>query len=178
MGINIRTKGASGEREVCKILVEHGLVNEASRNLDQVREGGSDVEVLSGVSIEVKRQERLAIKTWWDQVTLSASKMGKVPAVWWRPNRAKWLIMLPAGAIPGERVQVGSEKVGRVPNYALYPHLQFVTVEVFVNWYKLSYCGKVCIRCGVFEPYKEYYTSHKTEDGYTKSCKLCAELGV
>lgn len=140
---NIRNKGFAGEREVCKKLVEYGLVSEASRNLTQVRDSGSDVEVLHHISIEVKRHETLAIKSWWDQVCVSASRVGKIPCVFWRPNNKKWLIMLPAGTVPGPQVNTGVEGVGRVPSYAKYPHLQFVSLPIFVNWYKNNYVRPV-----------------------------------
>ena len=138
MAINIRNKGQTGEREVCSLLVAYGLVSEASRNLDQVREGGSDVEALAKVSIEVKRHEKIAIKSWWDQVGKSATNVGKIPCVMWRPNSHKWLCMLPAGCIPGNQVQVNT-KVGRVPDYGKYPHIQFVDLEVFMAWYKKTF---------------------------------------
>lgn len=140
MGVNIRTKGAGGEREVCRLLVERGLAIEAGRELGQARDSGSDVEVLPHVSIEVKRHENLAINTWWSQVVNSAARVGKIPAVFWRPNHKQWLIMLPAGTIPKAPApcQV-KDRVGRVPNYCRYPHIQFVTFDVFTDWYKETF---------------------------------------
>lgn len=144
MGINIRTKGQIGEREVCKILVEHGLVNEASRNLDQVREGGGDVEALTHFSIEVKRHQNLAIKGWWDQSCASAARMGKIPCVWWRPNSKKWLVMLPKGTMGDWRLPLRPPEAqcGAVIQKN-YPHLDFVHYLDFVAWYKAKYVTEV-----------------------------------
>jgi len=138
MGINIRHKGQIGEREVCAILVEQGLCIEASRELDQVRIGGSDVEALTHMSIEVKRHEKVAVKTYWDQVMKSAAAVGKCPCVWWRPNRKAWLVMLPAGAIPKSDLANSILQCGKIiPKN--YPHLQFVHYKDFCNWYKAKY---------------------------------------
>lgn len=138
MGINIRVKGQIGEREVCAILVEQGLCTEASRELDQVRVGGSDVEALTHMSIEVKRHEKVTVKTYWDQVMKSASAVGKCPCVWWRPNRKAWLVMLPANTIPEGYLLHDILQCGKIiPKN--YPHLQFVHYKDFCNWYKLKY---------------------------------------
>lgn len=153
MGVNIRTKGAGGEREVCRLLVQHGLTLEAGRELGQSRDAGADVEVLSHVSIEVKRHESLAIGTWWAQATTSAANVGKIPAVFWRPNHKQWLVMLPAGTIPGAHApcQV-KDRVGRVPDYCRYPHLQFVTLQAFVDWYKERFIRTTVIPRWQVEP--------------------------
>jgi hypothetical protein len=145
---NIRTKGQGGEREECKTLVEYGLVNEASRNLDQVREGGGDVEVLSHFSIEVKRHENLAIKSWWSQASASAARVGKIPAVWWRPNKKAWVVMLPKGTVPDVyklnpiHMAEKTAKCGRVIEQN-YPHLEFIHYEYFLAWYKSEYVREV-----------------------------------
>jgi len=142
MGINIRAKGQIGEREVCAILVSQGLCTEATRELDQVRIGGSDVEALAHMSIEVKRQEKATIKGYWDQVTISAAAVGKCPCVWWRPNRKEWLVMLPAGTIPEAYLLYGILSCGKViPKN--YKHLQFVHYKDFCNWYKANYATYV-----------------------------------
>lgn len=142
MGINIRVKGQKGERDVCDILVGHGLVQEASRNLDQVREGGSDVEALSHASVEVKRHEKTAIKSWWDQVCVSAARVGKMPCVWWRPNNKKWLVILAANTIQADELSRKSFRDIAVCGKVItknYPHLQFVHFEDFIEWYKAGY---------------------------------------
>lgn len=138
MAIDIRKKGQIGEREVCAILVEQGLCIEATRELDQVRAGGSDVEALTYMSIEVKRHEKVAVKTYWDQVMKSASNVGKCPCVWWRPNRKAWLIMLPAETIPEAYLLYGILACGKIIAKN-YPHLQFVHYKDFCNWYKVNY---------------------------------------
>lgn len=48
-----RNKGASGERELCRILFQE-IGFEAKRNLSQTREGGCDI-VCGPYDLEVKR---------------------------------------------------------------------------------------------------------------------------
>ncbi len=83
-----RDKGARGERELARILSDK-LGEEVVRNLMQTREGGHD---LNGVpfALEVKRQETLAIDTWWEQATRQAEQAGLPPALAYRPSRRPW----------------------------------------------------------------------------------------
>lgn len=107
MAINIRTKGASGEREIATILNE--IIKEVlevigvpdinnpnyyvARNTLQSAIGGDDLTNTYGFSIEVKRQEALAINTWWKQCVKSASEKNKVPVLIYRQNRGKWKVI-------------------------------------------------------------------------------------
>lgn len=86
-----RQKGAQGERELAKILEDElGFV--VSRNLGQARDGGDDITVQK-FRFEVKRQERLNIMAWCEQVE-QACKQGDVPVVAFRQNGEQWRITL------------------------------------------------------------------------------------
>ena len=77
-GKTSRTKGHNFERLICnKInakMVESDLPYEVSRNLDQTRDGGSDIVGLHNYTIECKRYAKgcRPQKAWWDQVVKSA----------------------------------------------------------------------------------------------------------
>lgn len=54
MGKAQRTKGATGEREVCELIFQN-LGIQVHRNLSQTRDGGADIK-LNPYSLEVKRR--------------------------------------------------------------------------------------------------------------------------
>ncbi len=108
MGINIRQKGAEGEREVAKML--NAIIVEVAtalghppeqveaaqrcvqRNQNQSAVGGCDLTNVFGISIEVKRQEQLAIGTWWQQCVAAAQRNHELPLLIWRQNGKKWRV--------------------------------------------------------------------------------------
>jgi len=92
--INIRSKGASGERQACKWLLENFGI-EAERNLDQTRSGGADI-ITHNTMFEVKRAEAIALRKWWIQVKTAAKYTGHLPVVMFRPNNAKWEFLVSA----------------------------------------------------------------------------------
>ena len=83
IGKSARAKGHQAEREFIALL------GEGKRNLQQTRDGGSDIE-LDLFSIEVKRQERPAFTAWVKQ-TLAQAR-GKIPVLAWRTNNHPWRI--------------------------------------------------------------------------------------
>jgi len=89
-----RNKGAAGEREVCKILREHGY--EAKRGW-QSRGGGKEepdvVTTLPGFHLEIKRTERTNI---WAAMRQAESDCGEdtMPLVVTRKSREPWLCVL------------------------------------------------------------------------------------
>ena len=90
-----RTKGASGEREIAKILTDC-LGFKVERKLGAARDGGSDIEIDTpppGWSIEVKRREKLRVEKWWEQTERQADKEERRPLLLFRRNRAPWLAM-------------------------------------------------------------------------------------
>lgn len=107
-GINIRQKGAEGEREVVKILTTITIdvmrslscpeeeVEKATkmiqRNQNQSAVGGNDLSNTFGLSIEVKRQETLSPGTWWAQCCAAAERNKELPVLMYRQNRKPWKI--------------------------------------------------------------------------------------
>ncbi len=66
MGSMQRNKGAAFEREIVNILKDAGF--DASRNLNQTRDGGYDI-IIDGaaVAIECKRSAKPLLNSWWRQ---------------------------------------------------------------------------------------------------------------
>jgi hypothetical protein len=86
-----RAKGAAGERELAALLSEHlGFV--VKRNLGQARDGADDLTVQQ-FRIEVKRQERLQVDKWSEQVE-SCAQPGEVPVLAYRRNGQPWRVCL------------------------------------------------------------------------------------
>lgn len=110
MGINIRQKGAEGERQVAKALNEviatvlreqqwsqeiiDGCEKCVQRNQNQSAVGGCDLSNAFGIAIEVKRQEQLAIDTWWTQCVVAAARNREFPVLVYRQNNKKWLVVM------------------------------------------------------------------------------------
>lgn len=106
MGINIRQKGAEGERQVIKmltpIIVEvmrdmefpqdkiDAALKMVQRNQNQSAVGGNDLSNTFGMSIEVKRQEQLSINTWWDQCEKAAKRNNELPVLIFKQNNKPW----------------------------------------------------------------------------------------
>jgi hypothetical protein len=95
--INSRAKGKAGELEVVHILREE-LGLEATRNLDQWRDGGSDILGLDGWAIEVKRAKTPKLSEWWNQSVRQAGTT-KFPALWYRLDRKYWRVVIPLHSI-------------------------------------------------------------------------------
>ena len=105
MAINIRTKGQTGEREIAQtlnailntVMTENELprtsVDIIQRNQNQSAVGGSDLTGCFDLAIEIKRQETLAIKTWWKQCETAAKRNNEIPVLIFRQNRAAWRVM-------------------------------------------------------------------------------------
>ena len=109
MAINVKTKGASGEREVCdmlnfiiyQVMGELGYSKEeclkglksVQRNQNQSAVGGNDLVGTFGLSIEVKRQEQLAVNTWWKQCEAAAKRNNEVPVLMYRQNNKPWRVV-------------------------------------------------------------------------------------
>lgn len=86
-----RNKGAAGERELAALLSEHlGFV--VKRNLGQARDDADDLTVQQ-FRIEVKRQERLQVDKWSEQVEACAQP-GEIPVLAYRRNGQPWRVCL------------------------------------------------------------------------------------
>lgn len=105
---NPRTKGASGEREICNTLntILYTLYTELNltypfegivqRNQMQSAVGGRDLVGTFNFCIEVKRQEVLQIERWWNQAVDQARRVKDgIPVLIYRQNRERWTVMLP-----------------------------------------------------------------------------------
>ena len=92
MSASQRNKGNAGERQLLKLLSDElGFV--VRRNLSQTRGGGADCIEIPGWSPEVKRQEILRLKEWWQQ-TLDQCREGEKPALFYRANYMPWMAMM------------------------------------------------------------------------------------
>jgi Holliday junction resolvase len=85
-------KGAAGERELVRFLRARGF--DVTRNLDQPRDGGSDVAGFDRFCVEVKRCERVRIWEALEQAA-AAAKDGQAPLVCFRRDRGGWMAALP-----------------------------------------------------------------------------------
>lgn len=93
MGKSQRTKGAAGEREVCKIIRD-ALGVDAHRNLSQTRDGGTDI-ALGPFRLECKRRARIAgIYDWMTQSEAACTEPGQIPVVLARADGKGWIAML------------------------------------------------------------------------------------
>ena len=102
--INGRNKGANGEREAAKWLkLKFKLEHEPERNLEQVRFGGSgktqagfDLQGFQPFCFEIKRCEKLDLRSWWVQCVHAVTADYPVPVVMFRQNRGKWRFLISA----------------------------------------------------------------------------------
>jgi hypothetical protein len=88
--VNSRTKGASAERELFKLISE-ALGVEVKRNLVQTREGGYDTKV-GGFALEVKRVEQPDFTSWWNQAVKQADLAKLMPMLAYRRSRQPWRV--------------------------------------------------------------------------------------
>lgn len=92
MGKSQRDRGKRGERELAKILREHGY--EARRGQQYCGiSGDADVVGIPGVHIECKRTERLRL---YDALGQSAkdARDGELPVVISRADRKPWVVTM------------------------------------------------------------------------------------
>lgn len=96
--VNIRAKGQRGEYEAIRLFsawaepVTGHLGRpslEMERNLVQTRGGGYDVTGVHWLALEVKRQENLAVPSWWRQAVRQATG-SQIPVLMWRQSRRPW----------------------------------------------------------------------------------------
>ncbi len=97
-----KRKGAQGEREFLKALKDAGYIGDLERNLMQTRDGGADCLSIDGLAVEVKRWERLAIASWWEQTLRQAADTNRWPALAYRQNRKPWRVQVDLGWLTGE----------------------------------------------------------------------------
>jgi hypothetical protein len=105
MMIDVRQKGAEGERQVVKALEpivrklyeKHGVPlpekDIIQRNQNQSAVGGKDLSNTFGLAIEIKRQESLSVPQWWRQCVAAAVRNEEVPVLLYRQNNKPWRCM-------------------------------------------------------------------------------------
>ena len=99
------SKGKEGERQVCKLL--QPVVNEVhtqlnpqyaapvlTRNLNQARDAGYDLNGLEGLCIEVKWQKNLLLRNWWQQAVEQADAAGGEPVLVYKTNHQPWRVRM------------------------------------------------------------------------------------
>lgn len=106
MPINIRQKGAEGERQVAtalnavvaEVAIASGLPIPVKpsfqRNQNQSAVGGSDLTNPFKLCIEVKRQEQLSVNTWWKQCLIAQRDFGGIAILIFKQNREKWRVIM------------------------------------------------------------------------------------
>lgn len=99
-GAGRRSKGATAERELAKLLAEQ-LGSDITRNLEQTRSGGHDLTGVGAFALEVKRQEKLNINAWWEQAREQAERSGMKPALAYRQSRKPWRFIVRLGDVSG-----------------------------------------------------------------------------
>lgn len=107
-GSMAKTKGKSGEDEMCKWLDKNLKLNERREFNEPTRRehfqaSGSDTDIIvDDFIIEVKRREGLDLDSWWWQVCVAAKNHPNkdlIPVVAFRQNRMPWEFLLPAKLI-------------------------------------------------------------------------------
>ena len=113
--MNSRSKGAGGERELARLIFDH-LGVRMVRNLEQSRRGGHDLIPdpdesgpvagwLARYALEVKRHSRAtpALRVgWWGQTCVQAERVGLLPCLCYREDRADWRVVLPLSELRPE----------------------------------------------------------------------------
>ena len=79
-----------------KRLAGHVAWGHGPKAFVDVQANGTDIQSIDGLSIEVKRQEVLAVKAWWRQAERQSDDMGAIPILVYRQNRKAWSVCLPA----------------------------------------------------------------------------------
>ena len=89
-----RNKGKEGEREVARIMREHGFDDARRGQQFQGSPGSPDVVGLPGFHIEVKRTEQCRLYDYMAQACQEAGD-GEIPVVFHRQSRKPWVAILP-----------------------------------------------------------------------------------
>jgi hypothetical protein len=91
-----RTKGANAEREVCRLLREHGWPDaERSSNGRSQSTRGDVNRGPAGVHLEVKRGETARVWDWWTQARMdSLATPTDIPVVAFRRSHSRWMALI------------------------------------------------------------------------------------
>jgi hypothetical protein len=114
--INVRAKGATGEREAANLLQK--VVDEVytkcgyvppkiRRNVEQTQVGGEDLVGLPWYSFEIKRVERVDLDKWWQQTLVQAARKAPLASTAEAQRLGGWKTLQAADA-----ARTGAEAVG------------------------------------------------------------------
>lgn len=148
--IDVKTKGSTGEREIATLLnvcvrkcrVSAGLPpfkkedEPFQRNQNQSAVGGDDLTNPFKLSIEVKRQERLALPQWWKQTVESAKRTDGVPILIYRQNNKQWKVIMEC-YLPSPW-----QKSAWID---LKPPVE-VSIEIFLDWFSKYYLAAIQVQ--------------------------------
>ena len=92
-GKRSQAKGRAGELELCRLLRGYGYPVQPG---EAVSYGSTpDLTGLDGVHIECKRGEKQSLYEWIEQAQRDSGKFKDgLPAIFWRKNRAQWLVCM------------------------------------------------------------------------------------
>jgi len=93
MGSSQRDKGKRGERELARVLRDHGYAGRRGQQYSGTT-GEADVVGLPHVHIECKRVENLRLWPSLEQAR-SDARDDELPVVMHRPNRREWVVVQP-----------------------------------------------------------------------------------
>jgi Holliday junction resolvase len=91
--MNSKQKGARGERELAKVLREHGYETRRTQQYCGGTDESADIVGLPYIHVECKRVEKLNIWEAYQQAWEDA-KNNNTPAVFHRKNGQEWLVTM------------------------------------------------------------------------------------
>lgn len=96
LGRKSRRKGATSERELCRMLADN-LGGEYCRNFKQfAKSQEGDIEQLVGpYCVESKAHATLNLRSWWQQTLAAADKRGALPCLAYKVARKGWRFVVP-----------------------------------------------------------------------------------
>ena len=117
-----RSKGATFERAVCKIIFDE-LGVEVRRNLSQYQERDLGDIMLDPFMIEAKRYAsgNWFQKPWWEQAKTAAAKQNMIPVLIWKYDRQPIRVTLPMYAVNSEWATDSGQYSWPVDGNALFP---------------------------------------------------------
>lgn len=101
MSMLSRRKGKTGELEL-RHLLEEQLGPGITRNLQQTRDGGHDIEGVGRFAVEVKRTKTATdalVRSWWTQCERQAAAVQRIPALAYRADRQDWRVLIPMSCL-------------------------------------------------------------------------------
>jgi hypothetical protein len=110
--VNSRRKGHAFENSICKLIhLELGI--SVSRNIEQTRDGGCDIELADLFAIECKRYASNAggwfQPDWWKQAERSATLCNMIPCLIWKYDRQPIRMALPIYSINSDYAMDSSQ---------------------------------------------------------------------